>query len=287
MSQDSQDTYEARDMDSRRPEDEPGTGVVHAFGRQLKLFRIRAGLERPELGERTGYSAATIAAFEQGRRIPSPKFIDQADELLGAGGVLEAMKKEVARAQYPAFFRDAASLEAEAVELAVYATQAIPGLLQTKEYTEALLSTRRPLLSQEVIEQRVAARIARHEIFARWPAPLISFVIDEAVLRRPLGGNAVYRGALERVLLIGQQRNVEIQMMPIDREDYGGVDGPFSLITRRNGEQVVYLEVQGRSTLLTNDEEVRAITARYGIIRSQALDPRETLAHIEKLLGEV
>ncbi|MFJ9479691.1 Scr1 family TA system antitoxin-like transcriptional regulator [Streptomyces mirabilis] len=182
-----------------RPEDEPGTGVVAAFGRQLKLVRVAAGLERPELGARLGYSASTIASYEQGRRIPPPKFIDKADEVLGAGGVLKALKEEVARAQYPAFFRDAARLEAGAAALSVYAVHAVPGLLQTEEYARAVFHMQRPLLDDDVIEQRLAARLARQD---------------------------------------------------------------------------------------TTQSTVRVLESRYGIIRSQALTPRESSAFIEKLLGE-
>lgn len=69
----------------QRPEEEPGTGVVTAFGRQLKLLRVRAGLERAEFGKRLGYSADTVASIEQGRRIPQARFIEKADEVLGAG----------------------------------------------------------------------------------------------------------------------------------------------------------------------------------------------------------
>ena len=87
---------------------EPGSGILRVFGRQLKRFRLRAGMERAEFGARTGYSASTIAAFEQGRRTPPPRFIDVADEVLDAGGILQEMKEEVARAQFPPFFRDAA-----------------------------------------------------------------------------------------------------------------------------------------------------------------------------------
>ncbi|GGP73444.1 helix-turn-helix domain-containing protein [Streptomyces sindenensis] len=270
-----------------RPEDEPGSGVMVAFGRQLKLLRIRAGMDRTEFGNRVGYAAQSVASFEQGRRIPQPGFIDQADPVLDAGGLLLAMKEEVARAQYPAFFRDAARLEAEALELFVFAVSAVPGLLQTEEYTRALLSMRRPLLSEDIIEQRVSARLARQEIFNRWPAPLLSFVIEEQVLRKPFGGASVLRGVLERVLLVGQKRNVEIQVMPIDQEDNAGVDGPFTLLTRKGGEQVAYLEVQGRSILMTDREEVRSVAARCGIIRSQALTPRESLRFVEKRLGEL
>ncbi|MGX1157311.1 transcriptional regulator with XRE-family HTH domain [Streptomyces albogriseolus] len=117
---------------------EPGTGILRVFGRQMKRFRLRAGLERSEVGARTGYSVSTITSYELGRRIPPPRFIDVADELLDAGGVLREMKEEVARAQYPVFFRDAARLEAEAVEVQIYANQAVPGLLQTEEYMRAV-----------------------------------------------------------------------------------------------------------------------------------------------------
>ncbi|WEH43575.1 helix-turn-helix transcriptional regulator [Streptomyces sp. AM 2-1-1] len=266
---------------------ESGTGILAVFGRQLKLFRVAAGLERAELGTRTGYSASTIAAFEQGRRIPPPKFIDQVDEVLGAHGVLRTGKEEVARAQYPAFFRDAAKIEAEAAELAAYDTLVVNGLLQTEEYTRALLKERRPLLDEATIEQRVAARQARQEIFHRWPAPLLSLAMEEYVVTRGLGGREVRRGQLEHLLLIGEKRNVEIQIMPADREDNAGVDGPFTVLTPQHGEPVGYLEVQGRSTLVSERVEVRALSARYGIIRAQALTPRESLAFIEKQLGEV
>ncbi|WP_328718595.1 helix-turn-helix domain-containing protein [Streptomyces sp. NBC_00247] len=266
---------------------ESGTGILAVFGRQLKLFRAAAGLERAQLGNLTGYSASTIAAFEQGRRIPPPKFIDQVDEVLGANGVLGAGKEEVARAQYPAFFRDAAKMEAEAAELSGYESLVVNGPLQTEEYTRALLKDRRPLLDEATIELRVAARQARQEIFNRWPAPLLSFVMEEYVITRGLGGREARRGQLEHLLLIGEKRNVEIQVMPADREDNAGVDGPFTLLTPHHGEPVGYLEVQGRSTLVTERAEVRALSARYGIIRAQALNPRESLGFIEKQLGEV
>ncbi|MEU6275979.1 helix-turn-helix transcriptional regulator [Streptomyces populi] len=273
--------------EQRQAEGDPARGVIGAFGQQLKLLRTRAGLERAELGKRVGYSADTIASYEQGRRVPQPRFIDRADEVLNAGGLLMALKGEVRRAQYPAFFQDAVTLEVEALELFVYAVQAVPGLLQTEEYTRALLAMRRPLLDHDTIEQRVASRLSRQEVIDRWPAPLLSFVIEEAVLRRPFGGRAVLRGVLENILLVGQKRNVEIQVMPNDREDNAGVDGPFTLIVPKSREQIAYLEVQGRSLMVTDKDEVRSIAARYGIIRGQALTPRESSAFVEQLLGEL
>lgn len=267
-------------------EAESGAGILCVFGRQLKRFREWAGLERAEFGAMTGYSASTIAAYEQGRRIPPPKFIDQADEVLGARGILKEMKEEVARAQYPAFFRGAAKLEKEAVELHVFATKAIPGLLQTEEYARAVCAMWRPLLSEETVEQRVAARLARQGIFSRMPLPTISFVIEESLLRRPFGGLAVMRGQLEQILLCGQRRNVEIQVMPTEVEEHAGLEGPFTLIETREGRRIAYMEGYKDSRLHSERKSVREIEEQYGILRAQALTPRETLALVEKLLGD-
>ncbi|MFF8930395.1 helix-turn-helix domain-containing protein [Streptomyces longwoodensis] len=269
--------------------DEPeagGSGVLRVFGRQLKRFRVRAGLERPEFGSLTGYSVSTIAAYEQGRRVPPPRFIDQADEVLDAGGVLQEMKEEVARAQYPAFFRDAARLESEAVELHVYDTHLINGLLQTEEYARAVFTMRRPLLSDETIEERVAARLARQKIFSRLPMPTMSFVIEQSVLTRPLGGVPVMRGQLEQLLLHGRRRNVEIQVMPNVRDEHAGLAGPFTLIETQDARRIAYVEAYKDSRLYTDRGTVRELEEQYGLLRAQALTPRESLTLVEELLGE-
>jgi transcriptional regulator with XRE-family HTH domain len=275
------------DDDAQRTECEPGTGVLGVFGRQLKRFRERAGLDRPGLGSRTGYSPATIAAYEQGRRIPPPRFIDQADQVLDAHGVLTEMKEEVARAQYPAFFRDAARLEAVAVELHVYANQVMPGLLQTQEYARAVFTMMRPPLDDDAIGERVAARMARQGLFDKRPAPLLTFVIDESVLRRPIGGRSVLRGQLEQVLLVGQKRTVSIQIMPIAREENAGLAGPFTLIEAKEGRRIAYVEVQNVSRVHAERHLVRGLEVKFGTLRSQALTPQESLGLIEKLLGEL
>ncbi|GAA1903267.1 helix-turn-helix transcriptional regulator [Streptomyces sodiiphilus] len=269
------------------PEGGDSGSFLRSFGRQVKIFRERAGLTQVELGREVGYGEDQIGAVEQGKRIPKPEFVDRVDHVLNAGGVLMAMKGEIARVRYPAFFRGAARAEAEAAELHVYASHVVPGLLQTEDYSRAILAMRRPVLDEETIEQRVSARLARQEIFSRHPAPLMSFVIEEVMLYRRFGGARVMRGQLEQLLLFGQKRHVEIQVMPTHREDNAGVDGPFTLLIPESGEQIAYMEGQGRSILVTERQEVRAIASRYGIIRAQALTPRESLIFIEKLLGEL
>ncbi|MFF0115406.1 helix-turn-helix domain-containing protein [Streptomyces prasinus] len=248
--------------------DTSGQAVVVAFGQTMKTLRVRAGLEREEFGRRIGYSASTIASYEQGRRIPSPRTIERADEVLDAGGLLTVWKEQVERAQYPVFFQGMAALEKAAIELLSYDTLVVKGLLQTEEYMRAVLAMRRPPLDQETTEQRVAARLARQDIFDRQSAPLLSFVMDESVLRRRLGGTDVLRGQLEHLLLIGQKQNVEIQVIPLDCEESAGVDGPFTVVTRDDGKKFAYTEAQGTSTLQTDPQQAALAAARYGIIRS-------------------
>lgn len=123
-------------MTTQGSDAEGSTAFLKCFGRQLELLRERAGLTQAELGSRIGYGADQVASVERGRRIPKPEMIDSVDRALEAGGLLAAMKEEVARARYPAFFRDAARLEAEAVELHSYDTHVLNGLLQTEDYAE-------------------------------------------------------------------------------------------------------------------------------------------------------
>lgn len=106
------------------------------------------------------------------------------------------------------------------------------------------------------------------------------------MLRKPIGGVAVLRGQLEQILLVGQNRSVEIQVMPTEREDHAGLGGPFNLIDTAEGRRIAYTEVQDDSRLYTSTGKIRELEARYGILRSQALTPCESLAFIEELLGE-
>ncbi|MBT2444146.1 helix-turn-helix domain-containing protein [Streptomyces sp. ISL-36] len=268
---------------------EPDSGgeFLRCFGRQVKLLRETSGLTQAQLGERVGYGEAQIAAVEQGRRIPRPELVDAVDREVGARGVLVAMKGEVAKARYPGFFRRYAQLEPGAVELHAYDTHMIKGLLQTEEYARAVFRMWRPLLDEETVEQRVAARMERQKLFARRPAPLLSFVVEEHVLRRPLGGREVSRGQLEQLLLYGHMRNVELQVMPTGREEHAGLAGPFTLIHLGDQRRMAYTEVQDTSALYVDPRKVSPLEATYGILRAQALTPRESLIFIEKLLGEL
>ncbi|MEU6863620.1 helix-turn-helix transcriptional regulator [Streptomyces sp. NPDC046876] len=267
------------------PEDE-SAAVIAAVGRQLKMWREAAGLDPAQFGKRMGYGANLIYKIERGARIPRPEFLDKADQVLGAGGKIAAMKTDVEKARYPKKVRDLAELESKAVELGAYGNHNLHGLLQTEEYMRALYEMRRPALSPDVMERYVAARMARQQVFHRLPSPALTFVLEQVTLERRIGGRGVLRRQLEHLLEVGRLRNVEMQVMPTDSEDHAGMGGQIQVLKLKDGSTVGYVEAQLMSRLLTDPKDIQILELRYGIIRSQALNPRESRAFIEKVLGE-
>jgi len=175
------------------PGDEPGKAILATVGRQLKTWREAKGLSAAEFGGRTGYGEDMIRKLERGDRIPRPEFLDKADEVLGASGLVAEMKKDVVVVRYPKEVRDLAKLEARAVEFSMYFNYSIHGLLQTEEFTRALLRTRRPAYGPAELERLVSARVARRSVLEKDPGPEFSFVQEEVTLRRPIGGRMVLR----------------------------------------------------------------------------------------------
>ncbi|MFD4262589.1 helix-turn-helix transcriptional regulator [Streptomyces sp. NPDC058534] len=268
-------------------DDEEAGAVMRTVVRQLKLWRESAGLTQAEFGVAIGYGEELVSSVERGRRIPRPEYLDRADEALGAGGRIATMKGDVAEARYPKKVRDVKRLEAEAVEMCSYNNSVIDGLLQTEDYARAVFGSRRPQFGEDELEQRVVARLSRQEVLCSPTArPLLSFVLCEATLRRLIGGRTVMRAQLERLLEVAQLRNVDLQVLPLSREENSGLGGPFRLLKLKDGVSVGLNEVQLTNRVITEPRETTVLDMRYGIIRAQALTPRESLALIEKMLGE-
>ncbi|MES9618054.1 DUF5753 domain-containing protein, partial [Streptomyces tuirus] len=192
----------------------------------------------------------------------------------------------VKRVRYPKKVRELAQLEGRAVEIGVYESISVSRLLQTPEHARALFESWQPAYSPDEVEQLVAARMARRSVFERSPAPSLNFVQEEATLRRPVGGTMVWRQQLERLLEVGRLRNVRLQVMPTSSEAHPGLNGRIEVLKFGDGTAVGRSDgaFNGRPT--TDPKQIQILELRYGIIRAQALPPRESLTFIEQLLGE-
>ena len=257
---------------------------VRSVGRMIQALRMGAGLTQTELGERIGYGEEMVSKVERGIRIPRAEFIDNAERVLDAHGVLAAMKDELSRASYSGILTKVLREEANAVAIHSYDTHVLNALLQTEDYMRALFTMQTPPLPAREIDQRVTTRLSRQQVIHRDRAPVMSFVMDESLLRRPYGGRDVLRGQLHHLAALGHLPHVDLQVMPLDQEHHAGITGPFTLMDTRKHTRNAYVEVQGMR-VHTERDRVRDLDATYGRLRAQALSPRDTLVFIEDLLN--
>ncbi|MFH0517326.1 helix-turn-helix domain-containing protein [Streptomyces sp. M41] len=268
------------------PDDDWGVAVIATVGRQLRLRREAVGMRVPEFAKAVGYGEDLVYKIEGGKRIPRQEYLDKADEVLGADGLVSAAWEDVKKVRYPKKVRALAQMEAKAVEIGLYECHSVHGLLQTPEHARALIEAAQPPYSPDDVERMVAARLARQSIFERAPVPSIHFVLEEAPLRRPLGGTMVWRQQLEHLLEVGRMRNVTLQVMPTHVEVHSGLDGRIELLKFADGTAVARSDGAFNGRPVTEPSQLHILELRYGTIRAQALPPWESLAFIEQLLGE-
>ncbi|MFJ3549028.1 MULTISPECIES: helix-turn-helix domain-containing protein [Streptomyces] len=247
-----------------------------------------AGLSRAELGTLVRYSKHTVESVELGRRMPDEVFVERAEEALGNTGALRRAARHLTRGEagLAAWFRRWARLEREAVSLCTYECRLVPGLLQSEGYARALFENRIPLLTDEQLEAQVEARMGRQRMLYERPTVPFHFIVEEAVLRRRLGGAEVRREQLDYVLEHTSPRNVTLQIMPLEAEYHSCMDGPLRLLETPEGRRLAYSEGQESGRLIGDSKEVRVLQQRYDTLRSQALHPQDSRALLERLRGE-
>ncbi|MCZ4121373.1 helix-turn-helix domain-containing protein [Streptomyces sp. H39-S7] len=262
------------------------SGTARYFAELLRRFRKSRGLTQAQLGELVHVSDSYVSAIETCERIPSPEFIAAADEALEADGLLALATEHLAHDRYPAFFKDFAKLEADALSVSSYSTHMLNGLLQTEDYARAVISSRFPPLEDDEVERLVEARLARQTLFFRKPVALFSFVIEESVLRRRFGTRDAMHELLDHILRCATLRNVVAQVVSSGRGEHAGADGAMTLVETPEHKHLAYLEAQERSLLVSDPDEVARYSQRYAMIRTQALGIEESAALITQLAGE-
>ncbi|MGI5444555.1 helix-turn-helix domain-containing protein [Streptomyces sp. CA-243310] len=268
------------------PGDEQGVAVVAALGRQMRARREALGMKVSELSARIRYGEGLIYKVEGGTRIPKPEYLDRVDEALGAGGLIKAMKTDLAQVRYPKKIRDLAEMEARAVEICAYRTHNIHGLLQTSTHARALFEMHLPAYTTDEVERGLAWRMSRRSVFARNPAPAISLVQEEVTLLRRIGGTMVWRAQLERILELIDLKHVVFQVMRTDCEVHAGIAGGLEVLKFADGRAVGRTEDAFNGRHVSEPKQLQTLELRYGMIRSQALTPKDSRVFIEHLLGE-
>ncbi|MFD9783483.1 Scr1 family TA system antitoxin-like transcriptional regulator [[Kitasatospora] papulosa] len=269
---------------------EPGmSDSLRTFGAFVQALREHAGLSREEFGDHVRFSKHTVASIEQGRRMPDRDFVERAEAALGNTGARRKAAPHLSRqAGLASWFRQWARVEATAISLYTYECRVVPGLLQTEAYARAVSLDVPPLPDPDKLEERIAARLARQELLAvtRKPPTAFSFIVEQAVLERWTGGEAVTRELYDLVVeLLTANWNVELQIMPTRQPSHSGMDGPMQLAETPDNGWFAYSEGKQNGRLIANAKEISLLQQRYAKLRSQALPPEDSLGLLKRLRG--
>lgn len=265
---------------------------------ELRRLREERGLSREQVAERIGASDTSIFRYEKGLTRPKPSDVTVLLEVYGVTGPerdeLLQMAKDARkrgwwhrhrRALKPGF-DSYIGLEAAASVIRTYESQIIPGLLQTEAYARAIIEATSIGDVPTEVDERVAVRMSRQELLTRTVDPLrLVAVLDEAVLRRQVGGAATMRGQLGHLTEMSKLANVTIHVIPFATGAHCAMDGKFNLLEFPEPEDpdLVYLE-QAASGLVPEDpEEVRRYTLMFGTLVGKALTPAESVAFLRSV----
>jgi transcriptional regulator with XRE-family HTH domain len=261
----------------------------HVFGAVLRYYRERAGLSRSELAARVHKSVSLIQAIELGERVATEDVTADLEAVpeLHTDGILAVLRGQFADSlnyqALPAWFQDWASSERVATRLRWFEPLLVPGLLQTEAYARALLTDRIGSNGAD-IDERVAARLERQAILAREvdPAELWA-VIDEPVLRRPVGGPKVMADQVSRLIEASHQPNVVIQVIPAATAVHDGLAGAgFAVAEFEDSPPVGYQETALRGQPIEGHKDISALVLTWDRLRAEALPRADSLALLEE-----
>ncbi|PLW74150.1 helix-turn-helix domain-containing protein [Streptomyces sp. SCUT-3] len=249
-----------------------GSSVLAFFGAELRRLREAAGLTQKQLGEVIYCTGSLVGQIETARKPPTREFTERADAGLGAEGALLRLWPLVSRNSLPPWFREFAELEATATTICTFQSQLVHGLLQTEEYARAVFSSYRP----QNLEQKVTARMERQRILQRADPPVLWLVLDEAVLRRPVGGAGVMYAQLARLLECLSHPLVHVQVLPAAVGEHPGLLGSFTVLTFDDTPDIAYSESYEAGQVIINPQAVKARSLRYDLLRATALSPQDS-----------
>ncbi|MFE0105189.1 Scr1 family TA system antitoxin-like transcriptional regulator [Streptomyces sp. NPDC059009] len=256
------------------------------YGQELKRRREAAGLTQEELSVRAVMSRTHIAHIEAGRRRPDVEDARRLGEVLGAGDFFVEFLPTLSEGNVAAHFEVALQLEQQAVMIREFAPCLVPGLFQTRAYaTEVLGSAPLPRTDDER-DKMVAKRLERASILDDFKNPVVWALLDEAVLRHPIGGPLVMCEQLCHIEKLGRSRRVRVHVIPYDAGSYALLAGMVSLMWFEDQPPVAYMEAFRMGQLCEVPAVVRECQVAYDLALSDALPQDKSLALIRSIAKE-
>jgi transcriptional regulator with XRE-family HTH domain len=267
---------------------------------ELRRLREQAGLSADQaaahLGE--GWSRYKVIRIETAKTKPTVTAITAMLDLYGGDSGTRAALIELAKnawrrgwwTDYGDVFRGSyVALEDDAARIDEWSPQVIPGLLQTEEYAREVIRTGLPG-DEAGVHRRVQARMTRKALLGRTdpPAPTLTAILDESVLRRPIGGMELMRGQLHALVDASRRPNVDIRVLPFAAGTHAGLDGPFIILgfPEEIAPDVAYVGTRIGDGYAEDAATVRRIKVDFEALQAAALPPKESLERIAAIIEE-
>jgi transcriptional regulator with XRE-family HTH domain len=263
----------------------------------LRQMREERNLNCTEAGKAVGWSESKISRIETGRiKIAQPD-LELLLDLYEVTGETRAGLFTLARQAthlgwwrsysdaLPAWFENYVGLENGAKSLFTYQNQLVPGLMQTEEYATALFAANQPALSTDEVERQLAARATRQALLTAATPLQVWVILDEAVLRRQVGGKAIMRAQLHRLLEIAAMPNVTLQVMPFGEGAHASMGTSFELLQfpEPGDTAIVYIEDHTSSQYLEAAPDIERYTLIFDHLRASALAPERSAEFVSQV----
>ncbi len=258
------------------------------LGTELRRLRDSSGYKLEEVAAELGVAPSTLSRIETGKAPTKSAYLSQLLEMYGVNDsgqrqILVDMAREGHRKGWWAAYDDVlpsgfdiyVGLEAETAAIRSYEISVLPGLLQTADYARAVLSETFPRHTPQQIDRLVDLRMARQRRLDDKPPLELWVILDEAVIRRPVGGPAIMCRQLSHLLAAADRASLTIQVLPFSCGAHSAHSGPFSVLEfpDRTDSEVAYAESVAGYIYLEKDRDVRVRSEAFNRLRAAALSP--------------
>lgn len=267
------------------------------LGTELRRLREEAHVTIDIVADRLGCSPSKVSRIETGHTSATPRDVKDMLDVYGIAGPESDELVQIAReARQKGWWHPYSTvlvgayvgLEAAARSIRAYEQQVIPGLLQSEDYALAMIGAARLSDTPLEIDRRVHVRMARQSLLIQDEPIELWVVLDEAVLSRPVGGDAVMRDQLVRLIEATELPNVTLQVLPFAAGAHAAMDGTFAILDFPEvaDPDVVYAENATGGLFLEKVDELKKYSSIFDTIRAAALTPEESTVMIASLIEE-
>ncbi|GGX08466.1 helix-turn-helix domain-containing protein [Streptomyces noursei] len=260
--------------------------MAKTYGDWLKEQREAKGWSQQELADAAVMSRSLITAIETGRRYPSEADAKRLDQALGTGDVLTTFRPNQVTGGVADWFEKAQEFEQQAVMIREFGLSYVPGFLQTEAYATVVIDAGYPRESEEERHKTVVTRLKRSELLEDPVTPAVWALLDEAVIRRPMGGHAVMADQLEHIIRLAESGRIRVNVLEFGTTPHPLLDGMTTLMWFEDQPPIAYAEGIRTGKIHDSPAMVEEIQGAYDLALSEALPLQQSLALLRAVAEE-